>query len=337
MLLAVAVARAGRMEPTWTTVHLAKIALARGHRVAFVEPGDFRVISGRCMARAWLLHRPVEAGASIVDALANRAAPRAVVDVADIDVLLLRITRPDPRILTFSQIAAQAGVSVINDPAGALLVGHKGWLAAQPGAPVPPTLVTTRSGDAAMFGSRFEHVVIKPARGQGGTAVARVPGDDTRGIELAFQSAAAMGDGYVVIQRYVTGTGDVRAVWLDGEVIGGYRRVPAEGEFRHNLQRGATAEPCEITPGQRRAIGLLSPSLSRNGIRLAGIDVIGETIIEINALNPGGAFHADRLNGTATAEIVVRGLERGRVARGQARDIDADRVAGRPDHPEVPT
>ena len=64
--------------------------------------------------------------------------------------------------------------------------------------------------------------------------------------------------------------------------------------------------------------------------------MIGETIVEVNALNPGGAFHADRLNGTATAEIVVAGLERGRVARAQARDIDPDRVAGRTDHPEVP-
>ena len=39
----------------------------------------------------------------------------------------------------------------------------------------------------------------------------------------------------------------------------------------------------------------LGPHLARNGIRIAGLDVIGGRLIEVNTANPGGLHHAARL------------------------------------------
>jgi glutathione synthase len=93
-------------------------------------------------------------------------------------------------------------------------------------------------------------------------------------------------------------------------VIGGYLRRRAPGEFRHNLKRGGQAEPTTIT-AEELDLGIqIAPHLLRAGVRLAGLDVIGGHLIEVNALNPGGAFHADRLTGSRLGDLIVDRLTR---------------------------
>jgi glutathione synthase len=151
-------------------------------------------------------------------------------------------------------------------------------------------------------------VIVKPARGSGGRHVSRVPPFAGAMLDEAFDIARLATDGYVVVQAYVEDAdlGEKRLVWLDGAIIGGYLRRRAPGEFRHNLKRGGQAEPTEITATDRQIGRALAPHLLDAGVRLAGLDVLGSTVIEVNALNPGGAFHADRLSGgTSVGEQVL--------------------------------
>ena len=46
---------------------------------------------------------------------------------------------------------------------------------------------------------------------------------------------------------------------LDGEVIGGYQRARAPGEFRHNLKRGGLPEALTPTTQDQRLLDKLSP------------------------------------------------------------------------------
>jgi glutathione synthase len=311
--IGIAITRAASIDATWTTVHLARAALDRGHSVRFIEPWDFEIDAARrIIARSHAFDPPTASAEAIAAALAERVAPRRFVDVERLDLLMLRAAPLDPAVLTFAAIAQDCGVRVVNDPAGALRVSHKSWLAAQKGAVTPATLVTRSAGAAhTFFQTQPTGVVVKPARGSGGRGVARVLAREADVLDAAFVDARDHGDGYVVLQAYLheAEAGEKRVVWLDGEVIGGYLRRRAPNDFRHNLSRGGVAEPTEITPADHAAIASLSAPLLRAGIRLVGFDLIGGAITEVNALNPGGAFHADRLTAGRLGERIIAALE----------------------------
>jgi len=307
--IGIAIHRAPSLDASFTTVHLALAALRRGHEVRFIERHDFEVDpAGRLLARAYVVDAPPADADSLVALLARPDGPRVLDDVESLDLLLLRVTPHDPAVLAFAAMARDRGVRVINDPDGAALVSSKAWLATQPDVPTPVTLVTRSAGTAAAFhAERPEGVVVKPARGSGGRAVFRVAPGDPRALVRAFEEARATGDGYVVLQPYLSAGehGEKRLLWLDGRIVGGYLRRRAPGEFRHNLKRGATAVPAEITDEDRSTVFRLSPRLLATGVRFAGLDVIGGLITEVNALNPGGTVHADRLTGSRLADLVI--------------------------------
>lgn len=311
MKVAFAISRAASVDATWTTVHLAVAALARGWSVRFIEPWDFEVDPGGALiARAHAFDAPVDAEV-LARQLSSRSAARRFIDVARMDLMLLRAAPLDPTLLSFAMTAQSLGVRVVNDPAGLLQVSHKSWLASQPGVGTPPTLVTRSRAAAQLFYERQRTpVVVKPARGSGGRGVSLVQRRLPSELDEAFDQAQRGGDGYVVLQPYLeeAEAGEKRLVWLDGDVLGGYLRQRALGEFRHNLKRGGLAEPTEVTDSDRALVARLSPALVRAGIRLAGLDVIGNYVIEVNALNPGGTFHTDRLSGTRLADTILARL-----------------------------
>jgi glutathione synthase/RimK-type ligase-like ATP-grasp enzyme len=312
-----AISRAASVDETWTTVHFAREALARGDRVRFVEPWDFEVgPDHRLIARAHALDEPTTAD-RIAQQLARRRAPRRYVDLS---------------VLTFAALARDRGVRVVNDPEGLMRVSHKGWLASLPGVRTPATVVTrSRASCHEFHQAQPDGVVVKPARGSGGRSVGRVAVGDAEALDAAFDAArvgsgsaqrepqspfresrlrdprASIDGGDVVVQQYLpeAEAGEKRLVWLDGVVIGGYLRRRAAGEFRHNLKRGAVPEPTTIGAEERVLGSQIAPHLLRAGVRLAGLDVIGGYLIEVNALNPGGAFHVDRLTGSRLGATII--------------------------------
>jgi glutathione synthase len=309
MRIGIAVTRAASMDHTWTTLHLAQAALRRGHAVRFIEPADYEIHEdGEVLVRGSCFDEPA-LPAAMAEALQSRTAPRRIAPIEHLDLLLLRAAPVDTAVLTFAAIARARGVPVVNDPAGALAVGHKGWLASIPGLPTPPTVVTRRTGLAfEFFASQPHGVVVKPARGSGGRGVSFIaPGERDR-LDPALEEAAAQGgDRYVVLQAYLPAAarGEKRLVWLDGEVLGGYLRERAPGDFRHNLKRGGQAVPTDITEAERAAVARLSPVLLGGGVRIAGLDLIDGLVTEVNALNPGGAYHVDRLTGSDLAGTII--------------------------------
>jgi glutathione synthase len=283
--------------------------------VRFVEPWDFEVDpTRRLIARAHAFDVPVPAD-RLAEQLASRSAVRRYVELDRADLLLLRAAPFDATVLTFGAIAQERGVRVVNDPSGLLRVSHKGWLATLQDVPTPPTLCTrSRASCHEFYSMQPDGVIVKPARGSGGRAVSFVGPGASEAMDHAFELARIEDDAYVVVQRYLPEAelGEKRLVWLDGAILGGYLRRRAPGEFRHNLKRGGLAEPTAITADDRALGAAIAPHLERAGVRLAGLDVIGAQVIEVNALNPGGAFHTDRLTGSHLADLIVERLTGGR-------------------------
>jgi glutathione synthase len=323
MRLVIAISRTSTLEAYYTTVHIAYEALLAGHPVRIVEPWDFEIdASGRLITRAHALDGAPEDRQALVEMLANRRAVRRYVELTPADILLLRVNPLDPGVLAFAQLAKLGGVVVHNDPTTLMLTGHKGYLATLEGVARPATLVTRSRATARLFAEEQRHgVITKPARSSGGRGVSLVRRPrKLQGFDSAFDAARRLGDGYVVVQEYLPGAadGEKRLVWLDGQVIGGYLRGRAPGDFRHNLARGGSPQECAITPAEHQIVAHISPYLIRDGVWLAGLDVIDDRIVEVNTLNPGGVHYGDTLNGTHMARDIVRHLEREHAHRNSA-------------------
>ena len=313
MWIGFVVARASSMDATWTTVHLASEALTQGHSVAFIEPWDWEVdASRRVVVRAHIFEggRPMDNDA-IVSLLQRGRAPRRLLGIRDLGLLFLRVAPYRSDVMSLGVLAREQGVAVVNDPDGMMRVSHKGWLAAQKDVCTPRSVVTRSRASAHLFyRSCAAGVVCKPARGSGGRGVCFVPPKALHQLDAALDGSIRQGFGHVVVQEYLEEAqfGEKRLVWFDGQLLGGYLRRRGSDAFHHNLKQGGVAEATTLTDADKRAVHGLSKPLVDAGIRLAGLDVIGEYVTEVNALNPGGLYFTDLLCNSQHTATVVAGL-----------------------------
>lgn len=303
MRIAIAVSNLEQVEPTWTTVLLAHEALVRGHSVAFLEPRDLEVTArGRLFGRASALEPPSPGAEALAAMLAARQAPRRYLDLVRFDRVFLRVNPLSEHMLNLALMLVEHGVPVLNDPAGMARTRSKAWLATLSDVPRPITLLTGSPASASLFARNLgSPVIIKPAVSSGGRGVALLSSGQLDRLEQAFAAAQAVAPGPVVVQAYLEAAelGEKRLVWVDGRIVGGYLRSRPPGEFRHNLRLGGVPAPCPISPAERELGALLTPHLVRNGVRIAGLDVIGERVVEVNTVNPGGLHYAQLFSPTA--------------------------------------
>ena len=89
-----------------------------------------------------------------------------------------------------------------------------------------------------------------------------------------------------------------------GTIVGSVLRRPGPDDFR--IGPPVAASP--IDDADRRITEALAPLLLRHGIALAGVDVIGGRLIEVNITCPGGMHKTDALLGTDLSGVIMRRL-----------------------------
>jgi glutathione synthase len=311
MQIGMLISSASVVRPTWTTAHLAHAALLDGHSIRFIEPNGMEVTTlGRVVTRAHVLDAPEPSPEAVANKLSGRRLTERYVDVGSLDLLLMRANPLSNIVLNLALMAAERGVRVVNDPTGIARTRSKTWLASLPDVPSPPTLVTTDFESARLFAESQPHgVVLKPALGSGGRGVMLVK--QPRGIGRKMADVARSVPGPVVVQGYLpeADAGEKRVFWVDGQIVGGYLRRRAPGAFHHNLQRGGQPEPVDITDTDRAICSAIAPHLHRNGIVVAGLDIIGSALVECNTLNPGGIHYAESFRTTDGPSIAAKTLQ----------------------------
>ncbi|MCY2968885.1 MAG: RimK family alpha-L-glutamate ligase, partial [Planctomycetota bacterium] len=202
------------------------------------------------------------------------------------------------------------GVRVLN-PAKAIECAVDKYLTTarlrQAGLPVPATIVC-ETADAAL--AAFEQlggdVVVKPLFGAEGRGIVRVSDPDM--AVRVFRTLERI-QAVLYLQRFVPHEGyDIRAMVLDGEVIGGMRRSNPN-DFRTNVSRSAVAEPFELTETQRDWAVRATAAV---GASLAGVDILYDRdgtgyVIEVNGVPGWQAFQ--RATGIDVASRVIASLE----------------------------
>lgn len=160
--------------------------------------------------------------------------------------------------------------------------------------------------------SHSDKMILKPLDGSGGRGVIVLEKNARSNINslLDFYIDES-GENYVILQEYIEGAenGDVRVLMLNGQAIGAYHRKPAEGEVRANIQAGGSAHKYKLTESQQRICKKVGAKLVSDGLFFVGLDMIGDKILEVNVLNPGGITNINKLNKVKLQKQVVDFLE----------------------------
>ncbi|MCB2194000.1 MAG: glutathione synthase, partial [Deltaproteobacteria bacterium] len=83
----------------------------------------------------------------------------------------------------------------------------------------------------------------------------------------------------------------------------------AEGDFRTNIHAGASPAKHQISESDRRICETIRPRLMADGLYFVGLDIIGDKLVEINVVSPGGIPRINRLDGIKIEAMVVDFVE----------------------------
>lgn len=308
MRVGIVLNRVGDLHPEQTTAMLAARAVARDHETWLVEVAELgQDAAGPVIARGRRAGPPSSLGGLV------SVGPVEPLVLDDLDAVLIR-TNParDPlrpwahqAALLLLEVLRERGVPVHNDPRGLVWASSKLHLTTLPESVRPRTLVTRDPERIEAFlASAPGDVVLKPISGTRGQDVFRIDRDRRENLpqilDVLVRSGLAMAQDYVPEAR----DGDVRLILLDGVLleVGGQvaavRRVPPKADFRSNVAIGGRPAPVEqVTAGMRRVVEEVGPGLVRDGLRLVGLDLVGDRVVEANVYSPGGLFDAERYYG----------------------------------------
>jgi len=177
---------------------------------------------------------------------------------------------------------------------------------------IPETVVAREPETLQAFIEETGDAVLKPLDGMGGSSVFRVRRDDPN-RNVIVETLTCCSARSIMAQRYLPGIaqGDKRILLIGGAVAPyALARIPRAGETRGNLAAGGTGVAQPLSARDREIAETLAPVLAARGILLAGIDVIGEHLTEINVTSPTCFVEITQQSGFDVAGMFVDALER---------------------------
>jgi glutathione synthase len=292
-----------------TTVGLMHAAQERGAEVLVTEAGLLEAVNGRARARVRRVRlapsRPVSGHRwSVADPWFGATEPR-LVWLDELDAVFVRTEPPIDDVYTTAllilDLVDPERTAMINDPRGIRVCSEHVLPLSFPDV-IPPTVLTSDERAIRAFLTEHGEAVVKPVDGFSGRGVLRLDRHDPNLASL-IEISTGNGTRAVLVQRYLreVGAGNKRLFVVDGEPVGAVYRYPVAGDFRIG---NPTAE-APITLRDKEICARLAPVLHRNGILLAGLDVIGPYLIEVNVTSVGALRKADALLGwTLCADLV---------------------------------
>jgi glutathione synthase len=311
----------------YTSTRLAMAARHMGHEVWLMGVGELNYDSDehiRAHARG-ASRRMYKNGVSFLKDLQGKTAIQERITLDELDVVLLRndpaldaVSRPwaSQAGILFGRLAMRTGTVVLNDPDGLAKATSKMYFQAFPADVRPETIITRNRDDVKAFAKERGTIVLKPLTGSGGQSVFLVRPEDVANINQMFDSVSR--DGYVIAQEYLPAAeeGDMRLFVMNGESLvykgkyAAFRRVRTGGDLRSNIHAGGSMARAEVGPAALELVEIVRPKLMQDGMFLAGLDIVGDKIMEINVFSPGGLGSAQKLEGVNFCQAVIKSLER---------------------------
>ena len=269
-----------------TTFAMMREAQARGNRVVACEPqhlvwqrggvvqASVRRITLTGGTKDWFTEAPAEAAA-----------------VKDFGAVVMRKDPPfDSEFFYATHLLEQAereGARVFNKPRA--LRDHPEKLAILEFPQfIGPTLVTRDAQAVRRFHAEHRDIILKPLDGMGGTGIFRVK-DDGLNLGAIIETLNQNGAQTIMVQKFLPAIseGDKRVLVIGGKPVPFcLARIPQNGEVRGNLAAGGKGVAQPLTDADRAIAEALGPILAARGLLLVGLDVIGDSLTEINVTSP---------------------------------------------------
>ncbi len=207
--------------------------------------------------------------------------------------------------------AAAAGARVFNAPRA--VRDHSEKLAILEFRQFIPDTAVAREAEALQaFIEETGDAILKPLDGMGGSQVFRVRRDDPN-RNVIVETLTGHGARSIMAQRYLPqiAEGDKRILLIGGAAVPfALARIPKPGETRGNLAAGGSGVAQALSARDRAIAEHLAPILHARGILLAGIDVIGDHLTEINVTSPTCFVEITQQTGFDVAGMFMDALER---------------------------
>ena len=273
-----------------TTFAMMRELQKRGHTLAACETKDIRWQLGECVTgfvRDIVLTGETGQWFKAEQAYPNER-PQAL---KDFGAVVMRKDPPfDSEFFYSTHLLEQAereGARVFNKPRA--LRDHPEKLAIMEFSQfIGPTLVTRDASDIRRFHVEHHDIILKPLDGMGGMGIFRVKAD---GLNLGsmIETLNKEGTQSVMVQKFLPEItkGDKRILVIGGKPVPfSLARIPQGTEVRGNLAVGGKGVAQPLSPRDFEIAHAIGPVLAARGLLLAGIDVIGDCVTEINVTSP---------------------------------------------------
>jgi glutathione synthase len=300
-----------------TTFAMMREAASRGHELLACEPQDLMwQRGGRVTGQVREITLTGRSGYGVHDWFVtrqegNHSLPMAL---ADADAVIMRKDPPfDSEFFYATHLLEQAereGARVFNQPAA--LRDHPEKLAILEFPQfIGPTLVTRSAADIRRFHAEHRDIILKPLDGMGGVGIFRV-GPDGLNLGSITETLNQGGAQTVMVQRYLPEIvdGDKRILVIGGKAVPHcLARIPQGSEIRGNLAVGGKGVARPLSPRDREIAEHIGPILAARGLLLIGLDVIGDSMTEINVTSPTGFQEITEQSGFDVAKMFIDALQ----------------------------
>jgi len=292
-----------------TTFAMMREAQRRGHAISVCQPSQIAwQRGGRVMARVQdilLTGQP--------DAWFASQGNREVA-LAEFGCVLMRKDPPfDSEYFYATHLLEQAereGARVFNKPRA--LRDHPEKLAIMEFPEfIGPTLVTRDAEDIRRFHAEHRDIILKPLDGMGGMGIFRVK-EDGLNLGSIIETLNKEGSQSVMVQKFLPEIveGDKRVLIIGGKPVPYcLARIPQGTEVRGNLAAGGKGVAKALTERDVEIATALGAILQRRGLLLAGVDVIGDCVTEINVTSPTCFQEIYDQTGCDVAALFIDALE----------------------------
>jgi glutathione synthase len=292
-----------------TTFSMMREAASRGHRLLACEPADLVwERDGRVMASCRDITLTGDAHTWFTD------HGRVLLALADVDAVVMRKDPPfDSEYFYATHLLQQAereGAQVFNKPSA--LRDHPEKLSIMEFPQfIGPTLVTRDEQAIKRFHAEQQDIILKPLDGMGGMGIFRV-GADGLNLGSITETLNKQGTQTVMVQRYLPEIvqGDKRILVIGGKPAPfSLARIPQGSEIRGNLAAGGKGVAQPLSARDREIAEAIGAVLAPRGLLLIGLDVIGDSLTEINVTSPTCFQEITQQTGFDVPKMFIDALE----------------------------
>lgn len=294
-----------QVNPAKDTTYILMLACAeRGHEVAFTQQSDLFLQHDLCHTQAKWLTVQADYQQPFLQ-YANR-----ICALSEFDVVWLRTDPPFDRRYFYTTLMLDRvpnKTRVLNSPQGVRDLNEKLSSLYMANA-TPTTLVTSDINRIKKFAKQYDRITLKPIDGFAGRGVVFYSdGQD----DCIIHEITHSGSHWVIVQEYMAAAkdGDKRILLHQGNMIGAVLRLHAQGQELNNLDAGGRALPAQITDKEAQVCENIKPLLLHKGIFFAGLDFIGDKLIEVNVTSPTCLQQLIEFSGQQHHHDIIASLE----------------------------